>query len=180
MVKPGEPRVLVAYGSKNGSTAEIAERIGEALSKAGCATSVYPAREVSGDVAAYDAVVLGGALYSGHWHRDARRLARRAGPQLGARPLWLFSSGPLDASAAERDIPPVRGVRRVAERLDARGHITFGGRLDEHAHGRTARMIVRAGKGGDFRDLDQITGWAELIARELLAARNGPGETEGT
>ncbi|MFD8565442.1 flavodoxin domain-containing protein [Streptomyces sp. NPDC059639] len=156
-MKRGEPRVLVAYGSKNGSTAEIAERIGDVLSKAGCATAVCPAREAADDVAAYDAVVLGGALYSGDWHRDARRFARRAATALGARPLWLFSSGPLDASAGERDIPPVRGVRRVADRLDVCGHITFGGRLDENARGRLARTIVHAGRGGHFRDFARIT-----------------------
>ncbi|MBO1334413.1 flavodoxin domain-containing protein [Streptomyces sp. VRA16 Mangrove soil] len=172
-----EPRVLVAYGSKYGSTAEIADRIGDVLSKSGCATAVCPAREAVQDVSAYDAVVLGGALYAGHWHRDARRFARRARRALGSRPVWLFSSGPLDPSAAERDIPPVPGVRRIADRLDANGHITFGGRLDEHARGRMARMLVDSGKGGDFRDIAQITGWAERIARELLAARGGERAT---
>ncbi|MBB5815647.1 hypothetical protein RFN52_36505 [Streptomyces collinus] len=43
--------------------------------------------------------------------------------------VWLFSSGPLDPSASERDIPPAPGVQRVMNRIGPRGHVTFGGRL---------------------------------------------------
>ncbi|WP_394437012.1 flavodoxin domain-containing protein [Streptomyces sp. SGAir0957] len=164
-----EPRVLVAYGTKYGATGEIAHHIGDTLRKAGCIVDVTAAGEAGPDLSAYDALVIGGALYAGRWHRDARRLARRARTRIGARPVWLFSSGPLDDSAARRTIAPVPGVRRLVARLDARDHITFGGRLDEHARGRMARMIVKSGKGGDFRDFDQITAWAQTIARQLPA-----------
>jgi menaquinone-dependent protoporphyrinogen oxidase len=81
--------------------------------------------------------------------------------------VWFFSSGPLDTSAAERDIPPVRGVRRDMNRLDVRGHITFGGCLEEGAKGRVARMILRSGKGGDYRDFTAIESWADDVAGEL-------------
>ncbi|WP_372351282.1 flavodoxin domain-containing protein [Streptomyces sp. KL116D] len=166
-----EPRVLVAYGTKNGSTGEIAVRVAGVLTEAGYATTVRPAGEVAESLSAYDAVVLGGALYAGRWHRDARRFARRARRAPGTRPVWLFSSGPLDGSASDRDIPPVPGVRRIADRLDAREHVAFGGRLDESARGRLARMIVRSGKGGDFRDFTAITAWAERIAHDLATVR---------
>jgi menaquinone-dependent protoporphyrinogen oxidase len=82
--------------------------------------------------------------------------------------VWFFSSGPLDASASERDIPPVPGVKRAMGRLDVTEHVTFGGRLEEGAKGRVARMILRSGKGGDFRDFDAIETWAARLARELL------------
>ncbi|MFZ3573049.1 flavodoxin domain-containing protein [Streptomyces sp. BH097] len=169
------PAVLVAYGTKNGSTAEIARHIGDVLKKAGCAVTVRPANDTRTKAEEYDAVVLGGGLYAGRWHRHARAFARRNSRALEGRPVWLFSSGPLDASAVERDIPPTPGVRRVADRIDARGHVTFGGRLDETARGRMARMIVKSGKGGDFRDFEQITAWAEGIARELVerSGQNG-------
>ncbi|MCW8376134.1 flavodoxin domain-containing protein [Streptomyces justiciae] len=158
--------VLVAYGTTNGSTAQIAESVAEVLNKAGLQAWARPAASV-GSVAAYDAVVVGGGLYAGRWHRHARRFVRRHHRALAAKPLWLFSSGPLDASASEKDIPPVPGVRRAMTRLDARGHVTFGGRLVEGAAGRIAKMIVRNGKGGDFRDFALIEEWAEGIADEL-------------
>ncbi len=158
--------VLVAYGSKYGSTAEIAERIGEVLTKEGLAVDVRPAADVA-DLASYGAVVLGSGLYAGRWHRDARRFARRHRKVLARCPVWLFSSGPLDPSASERDIPPTPGVRRIADRIAARGHVTFGGRLEGDVQGRVARMIVNSGRGGDFRDFERIAAWATTVAQDL-------------
>ena len=162
--------VLVAYGTTNGSTAQIAEAVAEVLRKEGLAADTAPAGTVK-DVTRYDAVVVGGGLYAGRWHKDARRFVRRNRSALAARPLWLFSSGPLDATASERDIPPVPGVRRAMTRLDARGHVTFGGCLEEGAKGRIARMIVRNGKGGDFRNFPEIEAWAARVAGELAKER---------
>ena len=161
-------RALVAYGTKNGSTQGIAEAVAEAFRAHGMETEVYPASEVS-DVSPYDVVVLGGALYAGRWHADAVRFARRHRAALLGRAVWLFSSGPLDASADKRDIPPVRGARRASVRLDARQHVTFGGRLDAGARGRMARMIVESGRGGDFRDFDRISSWATGVVQESAA-----------
>jgi menaquinone-dependent protoporphyrinogen oxidase len=161
-------RALVAYGTKNGSTAGIAEVIGGALRSHGMEAEVRSAAEVE-DVTLYDLVVLGGALYAGRWHGEAVRFARRHRAELLQRSVWLFSSGPLDPSAGERDIPPVRGARRVMGRLDAREHVTFGGRLEKGAQGRMARMIVDSGRGGDFRDFGVISAWAADVALKLGA-----------
>ncbi|GGZ19494.1 flavodoxin domain-containing protein [Streptomyces poonensis] len=158
--------VLVAYGTTNGSTAEIAETIAEVLRKDGLTARARPARSVP-TAAAYDAVVVGGGLYAGRWHKDARRFVRYHRKALAERPLWLFSSGPLDALAYARDIPPVRDVHKVMVRLEVREHVTFGGCLREGAHGWIARMILRGGQGGDFRDFDQIRAWAARIGHEL-------------
>ncbi|WP_405962508.1 flavodoxin domain-containing protein [Streptomyces sp. NBC_00723] len=161
--------VLVTYGSTNGSTAQIAEAVAEVLRKEGLTVDALPAGAVP-SVASYDAVVVGGGLYAGRWQKDARRFVRRHRRLLAERPVWFFSSGPLDASASERDIPPVRGVRRAMTRLSVREHVTFGGCLEEGAKGRVAGMILRSGKGGDFRKFDAIETWAAGVARELTRA----------
>ncbi|MEU8712475.1 flavodoxin domain-containing protein [Streptomyces sp. NPDC048663] len=159
-------RVLVTYGTKHGSTAHIAESIADTLREEGLTVETMRAASVP-FVSRYDAVVVGGGLYAGRWHRDARTFIRRHHDDLAERPVWLFSSGPLDASAAERNLPPVRTVRRVMRDLHARGHVTFGGCLEEDADGWPARRIVRAGRGGDFRDFDAVRAWASGIAAEL-------------
>lgn len=159
-------KVLVAYGTTSGSTAQIAEAIADVLREEGVTVEAMPARSVT-DLEPYDAVVVGGGLYAGRWHKDARRFVRRHARELSRRPLWFFSSGPLDASASERDIPPVPGVRRAMIRLDVQEHVTFGGCLEEGAKGFIARKIVSSGKGGDFRDFDQIKAWAARIAGEV-------------
>ncbi|SPF02646.1 flavodoxin domain-containing protein [Streptomyces sp. MA5143a] len=165
-------RVLVAYGTTNGSTATIAETVADVLNEAGLTAEALPAPSVA-SLAPYDAVVVGGALYAGRWHKDARRFLHRHRQALAERPLWLFSSGPLDPSASQRDIPPVPGVRKAMVRLDANGHVTFGGCLEEGAKGWVAGMILRSGKGGDFRDFPAIREWATDRAAELAGVAPG-------
>lgn len=92
-------RVLVTWGSKRGGTAEIASTISDELKAVGVEVALMPAsglRELRG----YDAAIIGGALYGNRWHRDARRLVTRHIAGLRRIPVCLFSSGPLDSSAA--------------------------------------------------------------------------------
>ena len=56
--------VLVAYGSKHGATKGIAERIAETLWAAGHDAAARPI-EAAGELAAYDAFVVGSAVYAG-------------------------------------------------------------------------------------------------------------------
>ncbi|MEU2337951.1 flavodoxin domain-containing protein [Streptomyces sp. NPDC006654] len=158
--------VLVTYGTRNGSTAHIAESIAATLREKGLTVETMRAVSVP-FVDRYDAVVVGGGLYAGCWHKDARTFVRRHRKDLAERPVWFFSSGPLDASASERDIPPVRAVRRAMQDLHARGHATFGGCLEQDADGWLARRILHSGKGGDFRDFEAVEAWAAGIAGEL-------------
>ncbi|MFA1547724.1 flavodoxin domain-containing protein [Actinomadura chokoriensis] len=158
-------RVLVAYASDRGGTAEIAEWVGTTLRRMGVEAEVRRAGEVTA-LDGYDAVVVGGALYAGRWHGEARRFVRRHAGALERVPVWLFSSGPLDRSAGEREIEPVRGVAKLARRVGARGHATFGGRLTADAEGFLASRIARQ-SAGDYRDRDRVAEWAAGIAREL-------------
>ncbi|MGW6706308.1 flavodoxin domain-containing protein [Streptomyces sp. NPDC054956] len=161
-------RVLVAYGTKHGATAGIAEQIGKTLREDGLDAVVLPADEVQ-DVRAYDAVVLGGALYAGHWSSESKLCAERNADSLRHRPVWLFSSGPLDRSAEEHAIAPVAAVARQMQLIGAREHMTFGGSITARTPGFLARALVRQGKGGDFRNPERIRSWAHHISAELAA-----------
>lgn len=158
-------RVLVAYASERGGTAEIAQWLGDALRNAGVEADVRPAGEVR-KLDGYDAAIVGGALYAGRWHREARHFVRHHADELAHRPVWLFSSGPLDHTAEEQTIAPVPAVARFARRVNARGHATFGGRLAPGAKGFVASRIART-SGGDFRARDHVHDWAAGIARDL-------------
>ncbi|MGW6404094.1 flavodoxin domain-containing protein [Streptomyces sp. NPDC055134] len=63
--------VLVACGTTNGPTAQIAESIAEVLRKNGMRADAVSARSMT-SVEPYDAVVVGGGLYAGRRHKDAR------------------------------------------------------------------------------------------------------------
>lgn len=168
MPPTSSPRVLVAYGTERRGTAEIAEAIAKVLRERGAVVDCLSADRVR-DVSAYDAFVIGGALYMARWHRHARRFVARFAPALRERPTWLFSSGPLDDSAANTTIPPVRGVARWMRRIGARGHMTFGGRLASDARGFIAAAMAKK-NSGDWRDHHQIQTWAEQLATAIETA----------
>ncbi|MFD8410966.1 flavodoxin domain-containing protein [Streptomyces sp. NPDC059650] len=161
-------RVLVAYGTKHGATAGIAEQIGSALREDGLEAVVLPADGIH-DVRDYDAVVLGGSLYAGRWSGKAKRCAERNADSLRKRPVWLFSSGPLDRSAEEREIPPTPAVARQMQLIGAREHKTFGGSVTARTPGLLVRSMLHQGKGGDYRNPERIQTWAHHISDELGA-----------
>jgi menaquinone-dependent protoporphyrinogen oxidase len=161
--------VLVAYGTKYGATAEIAEAIGAALRAAGAEAEVRRARSVR-SLDGYSAVVLGSAVYMGRWRRDAMALLRRA--ELAERPLWLFSSGPVgkespDAARWTRPQP----VEDAARRLGAREHVVFAGKVDvDRGFVRKKMALGLAPELRDCRDWDVIAVWGRSIAEQLSAS----------
>lgn len=161
-------RVLVTYGSKRGGTQDLADAIGATLREAGHRVDVRDAEEPEG-LDAYDAVVVGSALYMFRWMWRVSRFLGRHRDELERLPVWFSSSGPLDHSPREQVIPPVKSVKRWMKRLHVRGHVTFGGRLAADAKGFMAQAMVKNGHAGDFRDFDQARAWAFDLATELHA-----------
>lgn len=163
-------RVLVAYASKMGSTGEIATAIGAEITRAGFAVDVRSVEAVA-DVRPYAAVVVGSALYMARWRRPAVRFLRRHAADLTERPVWLFQSGPAGEAATEGGRPshPAPGnVRRLAGRIGAEPPVTFGGALDvDRATGFVARKMVQRGLAGDYRDWNDIHGWARELAEQI-------------
>jgi menaquinone-dependent protoporphyrinogen oxidase len=164
-------RALVVYGTKRAGTFGIAEWIGDALTEAGIETDVRPADHRI-HVENYDLVIVGGALYGGRWHRHARRFVKRYAGALRDRPVWLFSSGPLDESAGSTEIPPVPQARQALDRIGGRGHVTFGGRLLPEARGFPASAMAKK-KAGDWRDPDRVRTWAAAVAADVRGPRAG-------
>lgn len=161
-------RALVAYASRNGSTAEIAQAIAETLRSEGVEVDVRPAGEVAA-LDPYPAVILGSAVYAGRWCRDALALLRR--PQLAGRDVWLFSSGPVGEASADggdRFTRPRRVERRASE-LGAHEHVVLGGAIAEGG-GLLRRRIARRTPAAqrDARDWDRIEAWARQIAASLV------------
>lgn len=163
-------RVLVTWGSARGGTAGIGQIIAETLRAAGHDVIAAPAQEAPSP-RGVDAVIVGGALYANRWHRAARRFVERHARELRRVPSWMFSSGPLDDSAARDDLPPPRQVRALMDRVGALGHLTVGGRLLPGARGLASAMA--RDHAGDWRDPDRIRAWAGELARALPAARPG-------
>ncbi len=158
--------VLVAYGSKRGGSAGLAEMIGDALRAAGSQVRVEPARAVGGLDGVTAAIVVGG-LYANRWHRDARVFTARHRRALADIPVWLVASGPLDDSADAGTIPAVPQVAAAVARLGARGEVTFGGFLAPDAKGFPASAMAKNGKAGDWRNPERVRAWVAQVVGEL-------------
>lgn len=139
--------------------------IGDALTESGYEAIVSPAKDV-GALEGVDAVIVAGALYANRWHRDARRFVRRNSSALRELPSWLVSSGPLDDSAEDRDIPPTSQVAKLVHRIGARGHVTFGGRLEPDAKGFPASAMAKK-KAGDWRNPAHVRRWVHTVVNDL-------------
>ena len=159
-------RVLVTAATKYGATTEIARVIGEVLDEHGLEPTVLPPERVE-EVDGYDAVVLGSAVYAGHWLKPAKELVERHAGGLAGRPVWLFSSGPVgDPPKPEED--PVDVADLVAT-TNACEHRVFAGKLVRKQLNFPERAIVSALRvpEGDFRDWTEIRQWAAGIADAL-------------
>jgi menaquinone-dependent protoporphyrinogen oxidase len=165
-----EPSVLVAYASKHASTAEIAERIAAAMRDAGCDAQAIAAAEVR-DVSGYEAVVLGSAVYAKRWQRDARSFARRHATALKAMPVWLFSSGPFGSVDEHPTAPAPPMATKLVERLGAREHVMFGGRVPTDPGNFVERAMLKntPRERRDARDWAAIEAWGRSVAGELGA-----------
>ena len=184
--------VLVVYGSRHGGTRGIAERIGEVLRAEGLDANVADAA-IGADVGMADAVVIGSGVYMGSWLKEPIAFIERNQAVLAARPVWLFSSGPLRGSSAAKeggdpledalgpaDGPGSSGHRKIAElsaAIHPRDHTVFYGAFDPKDPPRAmSERLVRmmpASKDllppGDFREWDVIEAWAREIAASIAA-----------
>ncbi len=170
-----ECRVLVAYSSKYGATAGIAERIGEVLRRQGVQADVSSVDRVA-DVTPYNAVVLGSGVYAGNWRKDAARFLTANERALAERQVWLFSDGPTgegDPAELMKGWRFPESLLPVAERIRPRGIAFFHGAIDPDRLSLPEKLLVKAIKAplGDYRDWAQIEAWAGEIAAACQGSR---------
>jgi menaquinone-dependent protoporphyrinogen oxidase len=160
-------QILVAYATRAGSTAEVAEVIAEVLRGTGALADVQRL-PFSGRLAEYDAVVLGAPFYMYKWHKDAKRFLRQSKGVLEALPVAVFALGPFND--VEKEWDDVRAqldnalldfpwIRRAAAKI-------FGGRYDP-TRLTFPYSLIPAKKNipvTDIRDWDDIRGWAAGLA----------------
>lgn len=156
-------KILIAYASRCGSTAEVAGAIEQALCKQGASVDVRPVKSVAG-LAGYDAVVIGSAVRYGRWLSEATDFVKANQQQLRRLPTAIFTvhaHQPNEGAASrERKQAYSEPVRKL---IAPAGEAFFDGKIDLATLSWLEEMVVKAVKSpiGDFRDWNVIRAWAE-------------------
>lgn len=174
-------RILVAYATKCGSTAEVADVIAHELKEVGESVDVRNVADIE-DLSPYDAVVLGTAVRMGQPLPAAKRFVRQHRDALAKMPFALFSLG----ITMNEDTPE--------HRTEAQGYLAsltsvvqpvavglFGGKVDPARLSPFWRLITSFIKTGDMapgdhRDWQAIRLWANALIPLLNKASRS---TEG-
>ena len=156
--------VLIVYASKHGSTEQVARGIGEKLRGLGLTTAIEPAAEVE-DLSGYRSVLVGGSIYVGRWHHDARNFMKRHRRALERLPFAIFALGP--GKDTPEDFAESRAQLDHAlvgfPELEPRTRAVFGGVIDpEKLHFPFSHMEKR-----DLRDWNEVRSWAAALPAEL-------------
>ena len=158
--------VLVAYASKHGTTREVADAIAKTLAERGLDVDLQDAGSVR-DITGYEAVVVGGGLYTGKWHGDARHLLKRHRRELAEKRLAVFGMGPdslEEAKVAESRKQLERALSATPE-LEPVAVTIFGGALVPESW----RFPFNRLPAYDARDWHAIRAWAWEVAEQLTA-----------
>ncbi len=169
-----QTRILVAYATTFGSTAEIAEAIGAALRDDHTDVDVRGVLDVA-DLGPYDAVIVGSAIYNGEWLPEAVRFVRQHQAALRKVPVAYFAVCML----LHRPTPQhrrtveiyINTVRRSAPDIKPVDVGMFAGKLRYRNLSLLERVeffLMSWLPSGDFRDWNAVRAWALQVRPALV------------
>jgi menaquinone-dependent protoporphyrinogen oxidase len=158
-------RILVAYATRNGSTAGIAQAIGRELVSAELTVDVSELKTVS-TLAGYRAVVIGVPLSMGSVDGAVGKFVGKNREQLLNLPVAAFVVGLApknpDPGAVEMAIGALKNPSNLSIPVSS---VMFAGKLDPAKLSFIQRKMTELVKSqvGDFRDWDAIAAWAQEL-----------------
>ena len=172
--------ILIAYDTIHGSTAEVAEYIGNDLCDQGFRVDLRLVTNV-GSISAYDAIIVGSALYEFAWLGDAKNFLQQNQTALAQLPTAYFIVG----ASMSVDTPETREMAKknfVDPVLKKFPDITplsiglFGGAVDfatndynlfEWVVLKILGLILGYTDSADWRNWDAIDTWSKELAGKL-------------
>ena len=163
-------RALIAYASRAGSTAEVAETIGEVLRESGIDVDVRSVKDVT-DIASYDSLILGSAIWAGKPLPEMQRFVAAQRGAMARLPVayFILCDTLREYTPANRQVALgyLASLRKLHEPVSVG---LFAGRRDfSRVHPLLAWVLKRVFRlvEGDFRDWSQIRAWAATVAAQL-------------
>jgi menaquinone-dependent protoporphyrinogen oxidase len=167
-------KILVAYGTRAGSTAEVADAIGKKLAEDGVAVDVRPVKNIK-NLSGYRAVVLGSAIRAGKLLPEVKSFVKTHKEELQKLPVAYFVVG----MTLREDTPEKRKI--VNAYLDPlRVEVTpvdaglFAGKMDYSKLGFFEKFIIKniiKTPEGDLRNWQEINNWAQRLLSKLVGSK---------
>lgn len=159
-------KILVAYASWCGSTAEVAQEIANVLTDRGETVDLMCTKEVK-DLSAYKTVLVGSAVRAGKWNPEAVRFVKRFQSGLNQSSnafftvcLTLKDDTEENRKTVEAYLNPLRAMVRPGKEAFFAGKLDYG-RLNFPESFLMKNMIKAP--AGDYRQWDVIRTWAASI-----------------
>lgn len=159
---PENADVLLAYATRCGSTAEIAEGLAKDIRARGYMLDVAPCGKISG-ISAYRAVIVGSAVRGGRWLPEAVSFVHRHRFELSKVPTAFFAVHIMNTEDDKKSrnarmayLNPVRKL--VRPEVEA----FFAGKLDLTGLGRMMGRLFGM-KCGDLRNWSLIHRWGNTV-----------------
>ena len=175
----GGQKILVAYASESGTTAEVAEAIGEVLCQEGDTVETKWVKNVN-DLDNYDAVIIGSAIQYDRWMPEAAELVKANQKILQQLPVaYFFTCLVLHKLNTKGDLKAKKYSDKLQALVPQVKPVSIGGFvgvLDYSKMGFFSRLLMKVilfNKGvkeGDYRDWDAIRAWAKDTQLKLNLA----------
>jgi menaquinone-dependent protoporphyrinogen oxidase len=171
-----QDKILIAYGSRYGSTAEVAAAIAQTLCKKGITADAKHITNIT-NLSDYRAVIIGAPVISGEWMPEMVEFIQANRSVLSQMPVAYFLTCMTlglthQPEARERIAAVLDAVEKQIPEVKPQDKALFAGALDYGKMSVAMQMMYRAfaedGTSGDFRDWNAIHDWAESIGSRLL------------
>jgi menaquinone-dependent protoporphyrinogen oxidase len=173
-------KILVAYATMSGSTAEVAQAVGEEIAKSGLQVEVLPISQVK-DLQPYAGVVVGGPMIMG-WHRTALGFLKKHRADYRRIPLAVFVMAMSLTQTGETSVDgvPIYVDEKLPKPPEKAGRLSFReryARLDNYL-----RPIIKAarpatpvsiGVFGGRLEYGRLKWWGVLFAMLVIRAPAG-------
>jgi menaquinone-dependent protoporphyrinogen oxidase len=173
-------KILVTYATMAGSTAEVAQVVGEEITKRGLQVDVLPLSEIK-DLEPYSGVVVGGPMIMG-WHRASLRFLKVHRDAFQRIPLAVFVMAMSLTQTGETSVGgvPVYVDEKLPKPAAKEGSLSFKeryARLSNYLQPvlRATRPVkpVSIGVFGGRMEYGRLKWWAVLFAMLIIQAVAG-------
>ena len=163
-------RILIAYATRAGSTAEFAAVIAGQLRRDGFWVECSPVKEVK-SVKGYDGVIVGSPIRMGSWLPEAVSFIMRHHDMLLRRPVAIFTTCITlaeDTPEAREEVRSYLNAVRAVLHPQAEGY--FAGVLEFDRLTLPEKIAARLTDKptGDYRDWPAVQEWARSLTPLLL------------